>query len=203
MRLSLTPLSFRQVLPSACGILLLGAMLSVFQTSWQWFGVISWAAIPYGILLGVAFYFIGFAASCTRWTRTRSMSELLATLNQLFQNFTWPQIIMVSLLAGIGEEWLIRAVLQGFLVDSFGPVIGIIAASLIFGLLHFMTKTYVLLTFLLGSLFGIAFYLSNSLLLVMIAHAVYDIFAFAMIVKFPHVLGVNSSDGKTPIINSQ
>lgn len=201
MRLSLTPLRFRQVLPSACGILLLGAMLSVFQNSWQWFGDIAWAAIPYGILLGAVFYLIGFVASCTRWTRTRSMNQLLATLNRLFQNFTWPQIIMVSLLAGIGEEWLIRAVLQGFLVDSFGPVTGIVAASLIFGLLHFMTKTYVLLTFLLGSLFGIAFYLTNSLLLVMIAHTVYDIFAFAMIVKFPHVLGVDCGDEETLIIN--
>ncbi len=202
MRLTLTPLRFRQVLPSACGILFLGAVLSIFQSSWQWLGELAWAAIPYGILLGVTFYLIGFAASCTSWTRTRSMTELLATLNQLFQNFTWPQIIIVSLLAGIGEEWLIRAVLQGFLVDSFGPVVGIVAASLIFGLLHFMTKTYVLLTFLLGSLFGVAFYLSNSLLLVMIAHAVYDILAFAMIVKFPHVLGVNSSNEKTPIINT-
>jgi len=202
MRLRLTPLSFRQVLPSACGILFLGAVLSIFQDSWRWFGELGWAAIPYGILLGAVFYLIGFAASCTRWTRTRSMNELLATLHQLFHNFTWPQIFMVSLLAGIGEEWLIRAVLQGYLVDSFGPTTGVIAASLIFGLLHFMTKTYVLLTFLLGTLFGLAFYLSNSLILVMIAHAVYDIFAFAMIVKFPHVLGVNSSDAKTPIINT-
>ena len=110
MRLNLTPLRFRQVLPSACGILLLGAVLSVFQNSWQWFGELGWAAIPYGILLGVAFYLIGFVASCTRWTRTRSMNELLATLNQLFQDFTWPQIIIVSLLAGIGEEWLLSLI---------------------------------------------------------------------------------------------
>ncbi len=202
MKLSLTPLSFRQVLPSACGILFLGAILSIFQDSWLWFGELGWAAVPCGVLLGVAFYLIGFAASCSRWTKTRSMNELLITLNQLFKNFTWPQIVIVSLLAGIGEEWLIRAVLQGFLVESFGPAIGIIGASLIFGLLHFMTKTYVVLTFLLGSLFGIAFYLTNSLFLVMVAHAVYDILAFAMIVKFPHVLGVHSRDAKTPIINA-
>lgn len=200
MRLSLTPLSFRQVLPSACGILVLGAVLSLFQNSWQWFGDLGWPIIPIGVLLGVAFYLIGFFASCTRWTRTSSMNELLATLNQLFQNFTWSQIIVISLLAGIGEEWLIRAVLQSFLVESFGAIIGIIAASLIFGLLHFMTKTYVLLTFLLGSLFGVAFYLTNSLLLVMIAHAVYDIFAFAMIVKFPHVLGLDSANAKRTIV---
>jgi len=202
MKLSLTPLTFRQVLPSACGILILGAVLSLFQTSWQWFADLGWSVLPYGALLGGLFYLIGYLASCSRWTRTRSMTELLETLHQLFQNFTWPQIIIISLLAGIGEEWLIRAVLQSFLVESFGPALGILAASLIFGLLHFMTKTYVLLTFLLGSLFGLAFYLTNSLLLVVVAHAVYDIFAFAMIVKFPHVLGVDSSNAKTPIISA-
>ena len=191
MNIETKPIKFHQVLPSAVGLLMLGALLSLYQNNWQWFGSLNSVVWFYGVLLGCGLYLLGYSLSWFRWTRTASMIELLTHLHKLFRNFTWPQIIFVSLLAGIGEEWLIRAVLQSFLVENFGPASGIFLASLVFGLLHFMTKTYVLLTFVLGALFGIAFYLTNSLILVMVAHTVYDIFAFALIVKFPQLLGLN------------
>ena len=185
-----SPIKFYQVLPSACGLLMLGAALSLYQDSWQWLGRLGWLALPIGVGFGVVFYLFGYLLTWTRWTRTPSMIELLNRLHYLFKNFTWTQIIIVSFLAGIGEEWLIRAVLQSYLVGNYGPIIGVFVASLVFGLLHFMTKTYVLVTFVLGSLFGLAFLLTNSLVLVMAAHTVYDIFAFALIVKYPHLLGI-------------
>ncbi|MFT6407017.1 MAG: membrane protease YdiL (CAAX protease family) [Arenicella sp.] len=203
MKLLQQALSFRQVLPSALTILALGSLLSLFISSWDWFGRLGWLVIPYGVILGLAVYFLGFIASCWRYTKTQAMQDLLNTLHQLFRNFTWRQIIVVSILAGIGEELLIRAVLQTFLVNATGPVWGIIGASLIFGLLHFMTKTYVLLTFTLGLLFGLAFHFSGSIVLVMIGHTVYDIAAFAMIVKFPHMLGVNLINDKARIITER
>lgn len=200
MRLLQQALSFRQVLPSALMILALGAVLSVFVSSLHWFADLGWLVIPYGVVLGLAIYLLGFILTCSPWFMTRSMQQLLTTLHQLFRNFTWTQIIVVSMLAGIGEELLIRAVLQTLLVSAAGPVLGIIGASLIFGLLHFMTRTYVLLTFALGLLFGIAFHATGSIVLVMLGHTVYDIVAFAMIVKFPHMLGVKSDDDKKSII---
>ena len=119
------------------------------------------------------------------------MHNLLLTLHSFFKRFTWFQILVVSLLAGVGEELLIRAVLQSYLIEKISPVWGIVCASIVFGALHFMTKTYVLLTFFLGLLFGLSFYYSGSVVLVMVAHTVYDVIAFAMIVKFPHKLGLN------------
>lgn len=202
MKLIQGPVSFTEVLPSAVVILMLGAGLSWFNYyfqwfgSWQWFGQLGWLAVTYGVILGVVIYLLGFALSCSPWTKTKSMHRLLTTLHQLFQNFTWPQIVAVSVLAGVGEELLIRAVLQVFLVDNVGAFWGVFGASLIFGLLHFMTKTYVLLTFALGLLFGVAFHYFNSIVVVMIGHTVYDIIAFAMIVKFPHILGIKTSHAK-------
>jgi membrane protease YdiL (CAAX protease family) len=203
MKLVQPPVSFRQVLPSALIILALGALLSIFVSSWQWLAGLGWLVIPYGVVLGLAVYLLGFILSCSPWTKTGPMHELLNSLHQLFRNFTWPQIVVVSILAGVGEELLIRAVLQTFLVSTAGPIWGIVGASLIFGLLHFMTKTYVLLTFSLGLLFGLAFYFTDSIVLVMLGHAVYDIAAFAMIVKFPHILGVDSINGNKSIITEQ
>ncbi|MFT6034231.1 MAG: membrane protease YdiL (CAAX protease family) [Arenicella sp.] len=203
MKLTQEPLSFRQVLPSALTILALGSLLSLFVSSWYWLAGLGWLVIPYGLLLGLAIYLLGFILSCSWYTRTASMQDLLNTLHQLFRNFTWPQIIVVSILAGVGEELLIRAVLQTFLVNTAGPLWGIAVASLIFGLLHFMTKTYVLLTFALGFLFGLAFHFTGSIVLVMLAHTVYDIVAFAMIVKFPHMLGVDLNHDKKSIITER
>ncbi len=187
------PVRFREVLPSAMLILIIGVLFSFISAPWQWLGRYGWLALPLGVLLGMVIYLMSYFVSCSPWTKSESMHELLSTLHQLFKNFTWPQIIIVSVLAGVGEELLIRGVLQSFLVSSAGPFLGIVIASLVFGLLHFMTKTYVLLTFVLGMLFGIAFYCSNSIVLVMVGHAVYDIFAFAVIVKFPHILGIDIS----------
>jgi len=203
MKLIQGPVSFREVLPSAIIILSLGVALSWLHAPWQWLGDLGWSAVFYGVALGLVIYLLGFIFSCSPWTKTRAMHDLLTTLHQLFQNFSWPQIVAVSLLAGIGEELLIRAVLQTFLVSNVGVFWGIVSASFIFGLLHFMTKTYVFLTFALGLLFGIAFHYSDSIVLVMIAHTIYDIIAFAMIVKFPHILGLDLVNERTIDIREQ
>lgn len=168
MKLIYSPIGFKEVLPSALLILFFGAILSLGGSSWTWFGYFSWMVWPLGCVLGGALYGFSYLFSCSPWTLTKSMKELLATLRSLFQNFTWLQIIIVSILAGVGEELLIRGVLQTFLIGHSNPLIGIVIASLIFGLLHFMTKVYVLLTFLLGLLFGVVFYYTNSMLLVML-----------------------------------
>ena len=122
--------------------------------------------------------------------RIESIHSLSLMLHQLFKHFTWTHIIIISVLAGIGEEVLIRGALQSFLVSSSSPLIGIIVTSFIFGLLHCVTKIYVLVTFLLGLVFAVVFYITDSMILVMLGHVVYDIFAFSMIVKFPHKLGL-------------
>jgi len=203
MRLIQGPIAFRDVLPSAIMILVLGVFLSWFYAPWEWLGRLAWASIPYGVVLGVALYLLGFMVFCSRWTQTVAMHELLTTLHQLFKRFTWFQILVISLLAGIGEELLIRAVLQSFLIEGLGVFWGITCASIVFGILHFMTKTYVVLTFALGLLFGVAFYYSGSIVLVMVGHTVYDIIAFAMIVKFPHMLGLKSQHANSVISSEQ
>lgn len=188
------PVTFRAVLPSALIILLLGVILSTISAPWEWLGRYGWLAAPIGVAMGLLIYLLAYLLFCSPTMKTRSMHSLLVTLHQLFRNFTWVQIFVVSALAGIGEELLIRGVLQTFLVGSLGSFLGIIGASLIFGLLHFMTKTYVVFTLALGLLFGIIFHYSNSMVVVMVGHAVYDVIAFSMIVKFPHLLGIKPVD---------
>ncbi len=46
--------------------------------------------------------------------------------------------LLISLLAGFGEELLFRGVLQGWLTELAGPWTGVLAAAVVFGLLNFL-----------------------------------------------------------------
>lgn len=192
---------FRDVLPSALGLMVVGFLIAGFYQPWSWQGDLGLFAVPLGIAFGTLVYAAMFCVSASKHFRIQSVHSLLTMLHGLFKSMTWPQIVFVSILAGVGEEILIRGALQSFLVSNSSPLIGIFAASLIFGLLHYLTKTYVVITFVIGFIFAIAFHLSNSMVLVMVAHTVYDIWAFAMIVKFPHMLGVQSVNERISIID--
>jgi membrane protease YdiL (CAAX protease family) len=79
--------------------------------------------------------------------------------------------------AGVGEEMLFRGVLQGVLARWLGTWEGLAVASLLFGLLHPISTTYVVVAGLLGAYLGAVWILSGNLLVVVIAHAVYDYLA--------------------------
>ncbi len=189
-----TDLKFTQVLPSSIFLLVLGGGAFLLYPTWTWFADLGVIAIIYGVVLGLFMYGLSFFMTCSPRFMTPAMISVLRNLRVMFMNFTWPQIIVISILAGLGEEMLMRGLIQVYLQTLVSPVFAVFIASLIFGLMHFMSLAYVMLTFVGGLILGLAFYLSNSLLLVVIAHAVYDVCAFAMIVKYPHKLGLDSSN---------
>lgn len=96
----------------------------------------------------------------------------------------WYDLIILAALAGLGEELLFRGVLQPWLSRS-SPLFGLLAANILFGLVHMVTPVYALLAT------GIGLYLSavayaipqSNLLAAMIAHGVYDYVAFLLIVR--------------------
>lgn len=182
---------FSQALGSSALVLGVGVLLTfIFEPPLSAFGNMGWLSIPYGIVAGALGYGLVFIVTKTFLMNLGSMRELMENLSSLFRNFSWPAILVISLMAGLSEELLLRGLVQGWLVDFFNPLSGIVLASLIFGLMHFLTRTYVIVTFILGLAFGVAYYLSDSLMFVIVAHAVYDVFAFAVLVKFPQSLGL-------------
>lgn len=80
--------------------------------------------------------------------------------------------------------------MQGWLTQSMGAVAAIAVASVLFGLVHYVSFTYFLVATGLGLLLGIAYALSDSLALVMIWHAIYDVIALFCLLRFPHWFGV-------------
>lgn len=186
-------MKFSQALLSSSLILALGlALWLLFGIELTVLGTLGWWSLPIGIGAGALLYILVFWVTNAFWMRIASMRFLMERLHSIFREFSWPSIIIVSIMAGVGEELLVRGVLQNVLVNYLGPTSGIVLASLVFGFMHYLSKTYVLVTFALGLAFGLAYHLSDSLVLVMTAHAIYDVFAFAVIVKYPQLLKIDT-----------
>lgn len=135
--------------------------------------------IGMGIALGGAL--IGVAAGL--YKRFPDFAEGLVkkqALNFAFleKRLSMPMIVLLSVCAGVGEEALFRGGLQT-LIGEYAPLIAaIIVSSLAFTLIHFASAAIAIIIFGIGALFGGFYAWSGSLLCVMIAHTIYDVYAF-------------------------
>jgi membrane protease YdiL (CAAX protease family) len=95
----------------------------------------------------------------------------------------WSDLALVSLAAGVGEEMLFRGVFQGALSHWLGDAPGWVAASLLFGLLHPISPSYIALAAVMGAYLGGVWRYNGNLLTVMVAHAVYDFVALWLLLR--------------------
>ncbi|WP_265530070.1 CPBP family intramembrane glutamic endopeptidase [Sphingomicrobium marinum] len=90
---------------------------------------------------------------------------------------SWPIILMLSAVAGIGEEIVFRGALQGWL-ETVSPVwSAIIAQAIIFAALHPISRAYVVYVLVIGIALGTIYVLTGNLLVTIIAHFLNDVFA--------------------------
>jgi uncharacterized protein len=116
------------------------------------------------------------------------------TIMPLFKHCSIAELATISLLAGFGEELLFRGLLQGWLGDWFSPSVGLLAASLLFGLAHPLTLGYAIVAGLAGLYLGGLWLWSDNLLVPIVTHAAYDFLALAYLVrrhraKLPPLMG--------------
>jgi hypothetical protein len=86
---------------------------------------------------------------------------------------------MVATLAGVGEELLFRGVLQVKAGQWTTPLIGLLIASLLFGLAHALSKLYFAFAVAVGAFLGWLAIACHDLVAPMIAHGLYDFLALA------------------------
>jgi CAAX protease family protein len=101
-------------------------------------------------------------------------------------------LALLSVAAGVGEEMLFRGVFQGASERWFGTGLGLAVSSLLFGLLHPITPTYVLIAGLLGAYLGALWILTGNLLVVIVAHALYDFLALRLVLPRPDAEALES-----------
>jgi len=95
--------------------------------------------------------------------------KIITEIKDIFDTMHLSDVIIISLLAGIGEELLFRGVVQA--------KYGIVAASIIFGLMHSVSFAYVIVTIVMGFYIGVIYSAGGSLLIPIQLHFIYDLAA--------------------------
>lgn len=188
MAADVTTVPKRQLKPAAIAALVVTQNL-VFAglglLAWYWSGrpldamvELSGSGIATGVALGVALAGIALAIFQAFPRLGDRLVELqIDTYRFLGRDLRWTAIIVIALAAGFGEEMLLRGGLQTLLGDHVGPVLAILIASAVFAAIHLAKPVITALLFVIGILFGTVYALTGSLIAVMIAHALYDVWA--------------------------
>ena len=187
-----------QLLALALGVELLLVLLAVLWTGWRGIplraGDGPWYSDAFaGVLAAAAF------AAANYWLLrhappvlpVRAIRRLYRhTLRPLFAGAGPLEIAVIAVAAGIGEEMLFRGALQ--------PEIGLIPASLVFGVMHMGgrgTLVFGCWVAVMGGLLGWLAVATGGLLAPVVAHALYDAAALAYIRRDGGRPGTGSSAG--------
>lgn len=119
----------------------------------------------------------------------RLQKETEERLVALMAQFSVPELGLISLCAGVGEEMLFR----GWLMMSIaGPiqqwqtstlVLAIVVSSIAFGLAHPITPGYVMVTGVIGVYMAMLLVWTGNLLVPIMAHAFYDFVQLVVITR--------------------
>ncbi|MEO0368158.1 MAG: CPBP family intramembrane glutamic endopeptidase [Pseudomonadota bacterium] len=190
----LKPARLHEVAWPAMMMLLLGMVLIwLFEIEFSYLGSLGFAAYIYGCILGASIFAL-FFLSTKLLPKFDAILEINRLMVAIFRNIGWFGIVLLSLLAGIGEELMFRVVIQGSLIKIVDPIFAILVSSVLFGLMHYLSKLYIALTFLIGLFFGWVYFLTGSFVLIAVAHAIYDLMAFTVIVKYPQLLDLDADN---------
>lgn len=115
------------------------------------------------------------------------MLEIRRILDEIvgafFVRCSTAELALVAGLAGIGEEALFRGLVQGYLEARMGPGAALLLASALFGLVHPLTRAYVVLAAIFGCYLGWLWLMTQNLMVPVVAHGLYDFLALRTLVR--------------------
>jgi membrane protease YdiL (CAAX protease family) len=132
-----------------------------------------------GALVGVALAFVAVELARLPFRFLRQLQRDIDLVVRLFGNLTVLDFAVIAAMAGLAEETLFRGLLQTWLTEAWGPHVAVLVVSLVFGLMHAVSRSYVVFAFVLGALLGYLYLFTGSLPAAIVAHAVYDFVALA------------------------
>jgi membrane protease YdiL (CAAX protease family) len=147
---------------------------------------LSWSPMALGLGVAAALPAWGLVVAAHR-LRPRLLESMMRMVDGLlvpaFARWTWGELLLVSLLAGVGEELLFRGVVQQALVSPLGTWPALVTASLVFGIVHALSASYAVFATLMGLYLGWLWMASGNLLVPIAAHAAYDFLTLVYLVK--------------------
>lgn len=128
------------------------------------------------------FFLLLVNANFDPFVRIRNVLDRV--LLPIFGDSKLPDLLFISMVAGVGEEMLFRGVLQTSLDSLLGHPTGLFIAAFLFGIAHMLTPLYALIAGLAGFYLGLLYIWSGNLLVPIIVHGLYDFFALWYFLKF-------------------
>ncbi len=180
------------------GLIVLALGLSVFgfYDHAQPIEDLDWATWLLGGKFGIFLLFplLGYLVLFHFWTPSfyRPMQEIVdSRLRPMFSNATYIELLIISIMAGLGEELFFRWCLQGGITSLLEPhfgrtlsiFIGIAIASFLFGICHWVNSIYGISTMVVGAFLGLGMIWAGTWLAPAISHAVFDFVALVYIVN--------------------
>jgi membrane protease YdiL (CAAX protease family) len=101
----------------------------------------------------------------------------------LLEHSSWSEIALMSLSLGVGEEMLFRGVIQTSISSALGSPWGLVLASLLFGLLHPISVTYMIMASVLSFYLGSVLIVGGNLLTVMVVHTLFTFAALGYLLR--------------------
>ena len=123
------------------------------------------------------------------WRWTQKLRESAIPIAKMLKSVSVPGLAVLAASAGVGEELLFRGWLQNLLAGGSDQastgrlVLAISGASLAFGLVHSISRIYVMFAFAMGTYLGCLFAFGGSLLIPIVTHSVYDFGALLLLVR--------------------
>jgi uncharacterized protein len=120
----------------------------------------------------------------TRWSWVREIATFIdESVGPIMKDWSLPQLGLISLLAGVGEELLFRGFLQARLTTWWGAVPALVLAAALFGVFHCVTRAYAVAAGVIGAYLGLIFIYSNHILAPIVTHALYDFLALVYFLR--------------------
>lgn len=178
------------------GIVVLGLLpLLLFDIPVAMDGLGVAAYLLWGLAGGALTYGVLLLLSVTGVLSSDSLQKHIRDLHRFVRSQSWPVLITLAVLAGVGEELLFRGVIQGWVGQHLGVTAGVLAGAVLFGLAHAMSWSYFLVATVLGGVFGVVYAVTDSLQLVMVWHAVYDLVVILVLRCYPQLFGLSRTAG--------
>jgi len=159
----------------------------------------TFSALGLGALAALPLLVLFFGCVHCPWKPFRRLLRVVRELIvPLLRGCTVLELAAIAIAAGVGEEMLFRAIVQevaaGSVEGPAGPWVGLVAASLIFGLVHLVTPTYGILATLIGGYLGWLWMTTGILMVPVTAHAVYDFVGLVYLMRVVDRRGAQEID---------
>ena len=173
------PPPLRLILAFELGLGVLGLLLALMFGLTPWLEL-GWSAAAWllGVLATLPLVLVLLLLDRVNWPWRQELERLMEqALVPWFRDMPTWGVLLVALSAGVGEELLFRGVIQAGLDGVFGGLTALVVASLVFGLVHALSRAYFLIATLAGAYLGLLYLLTDNLLVPMLVHFLYDWFA--------------------------